>query len=109
MNDDAIARDELMNEMGFFKERLSCSVLYYEVEQTANEEAEAIYQTLLQCNIQFGPGNNEEADLTGGRHQAKQMAYVMSPERAGDALAAKCDCMQALGIEVFVRGVADWR
>ena len=109
MNDNAIVRDELMNEMGFFKERFDCSALYYEARRTANEEVEAIYQPLLERNMQFVPGNNGETDLTEARHRAKQIAYVVSPERADEALAAKCDCMQALGIEVFVRGEADWR
>jgi hypothetical protein len=119
MNDNAIVRDELMNEMKFIRERFSCSAHYYEALQSANEEAEAIDQPLLQRNIRFGPGshapenidprNNEEADLTEARHQAKQIAYAVSPERADEALAAKCDWMQAPGIEVFVCGAADWR
>ena len=61
---NAIIPDELLHPMGVFKERLSQSALYAEMQQTSDDEAEAVYSWLVDKGMQFRYGPNPETDLT---------------------------------------------
>jgi L-fucose isomerase-like protein len=61
---NAIIPDELLHPMGVFKERLSQSALYAEMQRTPEAEARAVYDWLLKKRMEFKFGPNPETDLT---------------------------------------------
>ncbi|CAF3629433.1 unnamed protein product [Adineta steineri] len=50
---NAIVPDELLHKLGIFKERLSQSALYYEMQNTKDEEARAVYAWLKRKEMTF--------------------------------------------------------
>ncbi|MHB1938894.1 MAG: fucose isomerase [Acidobacteriaceae bacterium] len=81
---NAIVPDELMHKMGIFKERLSQSSLYYEVMQTSDEEARAVYDWLLKKGMRFELGSDEEVPLTEKQVLAQCKMYISALRIADD-------------------------
>lgn len=61
---NAIIPDELMQETGVFKERLSQSALYYKATTVSDADAKKVYQWYLDRGVKFQFGKNEESELT---------------------------------------------
>src|SRR5204863_1333967 len=61
---NAIIPDELLHPTGVFKERLSQSALYAEMQQATAEEAYAVRRWLDAKGMKFATGPNPETDLT---------------------------------------------
>ncbi len=61
---NAIIDDELMNPMGFYKERLSQSALYAAMQTVTDAEAQGVYQWLVDRGMTFHTGTTETRDLT---------------------------------------------
>jgi hypothetical protein len=61
---NAIVPDELLNPTGIFKERLSQSALYAEMQKVSEREALAVHSWLAQRGMQFDFGKDPETELT---------------------------------------------
>lgn len=61
---NAIIPDEILNPTGVFKERLSQSALYAATQNVSDEEAQSVFDWLIDRGIDFQFGENEESDLT---------------------------------------------
>src|SRR5260370_20878098 len=61
---NAIIPDELLHATGVFKERLSQSALFAEMEQVSDAEARGVRQWLDDKGMRFATGSNPETDLT---------------------------------------------
>lgn len=61
---NAIVPDHLLHAMGLFKERLSQSALYAEMQRVPEANAERHYQWLLDRGMQFSLGQDEATTLT---------------------------------------------
>lgn len=57
---NAIIPDELLMPLGFFKERLSQSSLYYATQQVSLDEGRAVYKALLDRGLTFHLGKDPE-------------------------------------------------
>jgi L-fucose isomerase-like protein len=97
---NAIVPDELMHPMGMFKERLSQSSLYYEVTQTADEEARGVYEWLRNRGMRFEIGCDEATDLTESQVLEQCKLYIAALRIADDF---GCD---AIGIQ-YQQGLKD--
>jgi hypothetical protein len=73
---NAIIPDELLHPMGVFKERLSQSALYAEMQRTPEAEAWAIYEWLVERGMQFKYGPNPEVDLTQAQVLEQCKMYI---------------------------------
>jgi hypothetical protein len=73
---NAIIPDELLHPTGVFKERLSQSALYAEMQQASDEEARAVRQWLQDKGMKFATGPNPETDLTDGQILAQCKMYI---------------------------------
>ncbi len=51
---NAIFDDELLNQTGIYKERLSQSALYAEMLNVSEDEADAAYDWLIEAGMTFG-------------------------------------------------------
>ena len=97
---NAIIPDELLHPMGVFKERLSQSALFAEMQRTANEDAQAVRQWLDAAGMRFMTGPNPETDLTD--HQIlEQCKMYIAAMRIADEFG--CD---AIGIQ-YQQGLKD--
>lgn len=61
---NAIIPDELLNQTGLYKERLSQSSLYAKMLTVSEQDARAVYDWCLQRGLKFKLGTNEETELT---------------------------------------------
>ena len=61
---NAIIPDELLNPTGLFKERLSQSALYAEMQKVSEPEALAVHGWLSERGMQFDFGKDPETELT---------------------------------------------
>lgn len=61
---NAIIPDELLHPLGVFKERLSQSALYAEMQKTSDDDARAVYDWLVDKGMTFDFGPDEACDLT---------------------------------------------
>jgi hypothetical protein len=97
---NAIIPDHLLNPTGVYKERLSQSALYYESQQTHDDDARRIYQWYLDQGMQFDFGTSEQTDLTQNQvlEQCKMYAAAL---RIADAFG--CDL---IGIQ-YQQGLKD--
>lgn len=73
---NAIIPDELLAPIGVFKERLSQSALYAEMQRTPQEEAWAVYDWLKKKGMQFKYGPNWETDLTEAQVLEQCKMYI---------------------------------
>jgi len=97
---NAIIPDELLHATGVFKERLSQSALYAEMETTPDAEAQAVRHWLDQRGARFVTGPNPETDLTDEQILDQCKMYIAALRIAGDF---GCD---AIGIQ-YQQGLKD--
>ena len=81
---NAIIPDELLHPTGVFKERLSQSALFAEMERTRDEEARDVYRWLERKGMNFMTGPNPETDLTVDQILAQCKMYIAALRIAAD-------------------------
>lgn len=97
---NAIIPDEMLHPLGVFKERLSQSALYAEMQQTSDADARAVYDWLVDKGMVFNFGPDETKDLT--REQVLQQCKMyIAAMRIADQFG--CD---AIGIQ-YQQGLKD--
>lgn len=97
---NATIPDELLFQTGVYKEQLSQSALYAEMRTVSEEDAEAVFQFLVQKGFNFHFGDNEETELTK-RQVIEQCKMYVAACRIGDRFG--CD---AIGIQ-YQQGLKD--
>jgi L-fucose isomerase-like protein len=97
---NAIIPDELLHPMGVFKERLSQSALYAEMQRTLDHEAQSARCWLDEKGMRFLTGTNPETDLTDGQILEQCKMYIAALRIADDF---GCD---AIGIQ-YQQGLKD--
>jgi L-fucose isomerase-like protein len=81
---NAIIPDELLHATGVFKERLSQSALFAEMQQVTDAEAKAVQRWLTERGMQFVTGPNPETDLTEDQVLGQCKMYVAALRIADD-------------------------
>ena len=81
---NALIDDELMNQLGMYKERLSQSALYAEMLTVSDEEAREVYQWLLDEGMTFKLGTDEETELTEAQVLTQAKMYIAALRIADD-------------------------
>jgi hypothetical protein len=97
---NAIIPDELLHPTGVFKERLSQSALYAEMQRTPEAEARAVRGWLDQRGVKFVTGPDPETDLTDDQILEQCKMYIAALRIAGEF---GCD---AIGIQ-YQQGLKD--
>jgi hypothetical protein len=97
---NAIIPDELLHPTGVFKERLSQSALFAEMQQVSDQEASCVRQWLDRKGMRFLTGPNPETDLTDDQVLGQCKMYVAALRIADDF---GCD---AIGIQ-YQQGLKD--
>ena len=97
---NAIIPDELLHPTGVFKERLSQSALFAEMQRTTDSEAQSVRNWLDESGVKFLTGPNPETDLTDGQILEQCKMYISALRIAGDF---GCD---AIGIQ-YQQGLKD--
>jgi len=97
---NAILDDELLNPAGLYKERLSQSALYAEMQTVSDDEARAAYAWLLERGMTFVHGQNEATELTERQTLEQLKMYIAAVRIAHDF---GCD---AIGIQ-YQQGLKD--
>jgi len=97
---NALIQDELLFQLGIFKERLSQSALYFETMQVADAEAQAVYQWGKDKGLTFHYGSDPAKDLTEEHVLLQCKMYV-----AAVRMAAKFGC-SLIGIQ-YQLGLTD--
>ncbi|WP_256843014.1 fucose isomerase [Ornithinimicrobium cryptoxanthini] len=73
---NAIIDDELLNPTGIYKERLSQSALWAEMQRVPDEEAAAIGQWLTDAGMTFRMGTDEATELTESQLMWQYKMYI---------------------------------
>lgn len=73
---NAIIDDEMLNPLGIYKERLSQSALWAEMQTVSNEEADAIGAWLLEAGMTFKLGADEATELTETQLRWQYKMYI---------------------------------
>ncbi len=73
---NAIIPDDLLHAAGVFKERLSQSTLFAEMQRVTEPEAEEVLSWLKQKGMQFRLGKDEATELTIGQVVAQCKMYI---------------------------------
>ena len=81
---NAIFDDELLNQTGIYKERLSQSALYAEMLRITDEEAAAVGAWLLEHGMTFRLGTDEATELTETQLQWQYKMYIAALRIADD-------------------------
>jgi len=81
---NALIPDELLHDVGVYKERLSQSALYYESTQVSDDEARAVYQWMRQKGMKFVLGSDEQNDLTERQILQQCQMYIAAVRIADD-------------------------
>ena len=81
---NAIIPDELLHPTGVFKERLSQSALYAEMQRVPDAEAQAVRSWLEARGMKFLTGPNPETDLTDGQILEQCKMYIAALRIADD-------------------------
>jgi L-fucose isomerase-like protein len=97
---NAMIPDELLHETGVFKERLSQSALYAEMQQVSDADAGEVRRWLDERGVKFKTGPNPETDLTDGQILEQCRMYIAALRIADDF---GCD---AIGIQ-YQQGLKD--
>ena len=97
---NGIIPDELLHATGVFKERLSQSALYAEMQQVSDDEARHIRSWLDAKGMRFLTGPNPETDLTDDQILDQCRMYIAALRIADDF---GCD---AIGIQ-YQQGLKD--
>ncbi len=73
---NAIIPDHLLNPTGVFKERLSQSALYAKMQTVGDNEAQKVYQWLLDKGMTFHLGTDDAEDLTEAQVLGQCKMYI---------------------------------
>jgi len=73
---NAIIDDELLNPIGIYKERLSQSALWAEMQTVDDAEADAVGQWLLDAGMTFQLGTDEATELTENQLRWQYKMYI---------------------------------
>ncbi|MCI0157738.1 fucose isomerase [Leifsonia shinshuensis] len=97
---NAIVDDELMNPLGIYKERLSQSALWAEMQTVSDAEAQEVGAWLLDAGMTFALGVDEKTELTAAQLQWQYKMYIALLRIADDF------GVDALGIQ-YQQGLKD--
>lgn len=97
---NAIMDDELLNPLGIYKERLSQSALYAEMQKVPATETAAVRAWLEERGMTFVVGTDEATELTDAQLE-RQFAMYIAALRIGDDFG-----VDALGIQ-YQQGLKD--
>lgn len=97
---NAIIPDQLLHDVGVFKERLSQSALYYETQQVSEKEAEAVYAWFKKRGMKFHTGADHATELTDQQILQQCKMFIAALRIADDF---GCD---AIGIQ-YQQGLKD--
>ena len=97
---NAIFDDEIINPAGLYKERLSQSALYAEMQKVTDDEARGVRAWLDDAGITFHVGTDEVTELTEPQLHEQMKMYVAALRVADDF---GCD---AIGIQ-YQQGLKD--
>jgi L-fucose isomerase-like protein len=81
---NAIIDDELLNAIGIYKERLSQSALYAEMQRVSDSEAEGAKAWLDRAGLRFDLGTDDENELTEAQVLVQMKMYVAAVRIADD-------------------------
>jgi len=83
---NAIIPDELLHKLGIFKERLSQSALFFEMQETKDDEARAVYNWLKEKGMKFDLKDqpNDATDLTEEQILWQCKMYIAAVRLAND-------------------------
>jgi hypothetical protein len=81
---NAILDDELLNPLGIYKERLSQSALWAEMQQVGDDQAEAVGDWLAGKGMTFKLGDDEATELTAAQLLWQYKMYVAVLRLADD-------------------------
>ncbi|WP_129785138.1 fucose isomerase [Promicromonospora panici] len=81
---NAIIDDELLNPIGIYKERLSQSALWAEMQRVPDAEADAVQAWLEDAGMTFRLGQDEATDLTAAQLRWQHKMYVAALRIADD-------------------------
>ena len=73
---NAIIDDEMLNPLGIYKERLSQSALWAEMQTVPDEEADAIGSWLREAGMTFRLGTDEATELTEDQLRWQHKMYI---------------------------------
>ncbi len=97
---NAIIDDELMNPLGIYKERLSQSALWAEMQTVTDAEAASIGDWLIERGMTFAVGQDEATELTESQLRWQYKMYIALLRIADDF------GLDALGIQ-YQQGLKD--
>jgi len=97
---NAIIDDELLNPIGIYKERLSQSALYAEMQHVTDEEADRIGEWLIERGMTFKLGTDDATELTERQLREQYRMYIAALRIADDF------GLDALGIQ-YQQGLKD--
>jgi hypothetical protein len=97
---NAIIDDELLNPLGIFKERLSQSALWAEMQKVSDQEADAVGAWLEKAGMTFKLGTDEATELTATQLRWQYKMYI-SALRISDDFG-----LDAVGIQ-YQQGLKD--
>jgi hypothetical protein len=97
---NAIIDDELMNPLGIYKERLSQSALWAEMQKVADDEADAVGAWLTGRGMRFELGTDDETELTPEQLRWQYKMYIALLRIADDF------GLDAIGIQ-YQQGLKD--
>jgi hypothetical protein len=97
---NAIIPDEMLHATGVFKERLSQSALFAEMQQVSDSEGQSVRGWLDSRGMKFATGPNPESDLTDEQILGQCKMYIAALRIADDF---GCD---AIGIQ-YQQGLKD--
>ncbi|HEY0260678.1 MAG TPA: fucose isomerase [Lacisediminihabitans sp.] len=97
---NAIIDDELMNPLGIYKERLSQSALWAEMQTVTDAEAASIGDWLIERGMTFAVGRDEATELTESQLRWQYKMYIALLRIADDF------GLDALGIQ-YQQGLKD--
>lgn len=97
---NAIIDDEMLNPLGIYKERLSQSALFAEMQKVPHEEARAVREWLENAGMTFRIGTEEATELTDAQVHEQCRMYIAALRIADDFGAA------AIGIQ-YQQGLKD--
>ena len=81
---NAIIDDELLNGLGIYKERLSQSALWAEMQRVPDDEANAVQEWLEAQGMRFRLGTDEATELTRAQLQWQHKMYIAALRIADD-------------------------
>ncbi|MCK6211657.1 fucose isomerase [Georgenia sp. EYE_87] len=81
---NAIIDDELLNPLGIYKERLSQSALWAEMQTVTDEEADAVGRWLTEAGMTFRTGTVEATELTETQLRWQHKMYVAALRLSDD-------------------------